>query len=88
MRTNFVTNHINCCIPCIIHTIHFMHDNHHQTLRIRNAPIIHYMYNYNARYTLCLSQTYIKNRKQDTGAHKEEHPIHLLNLIPSQTSLF
>ena len=33
---------------------------------------------------LCLSQTYITNHKQDTGAHKEEHPLHLLSLIPSQ----
>ena len=34
----------------------------------------------------CLSQTYITNHKQDTGAHKEECPLHLLSLFPSQTS--
>ena len=35
------------------------------------------MYMYNAGYTLCLSQTYITNHQQETGANKEDHPFHL-----------
>ena len=53
-------------------------------LHVQYAILNMYM---NMHDILCLSQTYITNHKQDTGAHKEEHPLHLLSLIPSQTSL-
>ena len=35
---------------------------------------------------MCVTNIYCKP-KQDAGANKEEHPIHLLNLIPSQASI-
>ena len=55
-------------------------------LHVQYAILNMYMYMY-MYDILCLSQTYITNHKQDTGAHKEEHPLHLLSLIPSQASL-
>ena len=58
---------------------------HYKYMKCTNNPL-HVQYATLNMY-MYMHDIYITNHKEDTGAHKEEHPLYLLSLILSQISL-